>query len=523
MTAAAAGSRPAAVECEKGAGISAELNPAAVDPGSRYRVAEKLPSFSAHSYRYRVFDQTFGREAELRVGRGDKHAELHRVFLLEMRELAGIDHPAFLPVLDRGTLQGRPFYVVPLRTDPRLTQLVDEGTLTTEQRLGVTSFLITALVQAHERKTIASWIDAQFVALTREHGLPYFVHHRVDPDVRKLLAEAAEKAPDPEAAALDRLPEDCELSAEPSVQANLFLWGRLAYWLLSRGRWPYPQKRTSGPTRKPTADLNPKIPRAVGEVVDACLDWAPAGRPESAAEVYEVLKGLGHSGPLGVGAPKPDNSGLIMTDSVEFSREALNELVGSSARVEAAIRPTDDNPAGAERRRKGRRQDDPVSPEPSGGWGRTVGTLALLAGLFYAGFALAPVPGGAGSQPATPRAATRKPPATRPPRERKAPPPAGQAELLALVKNARVRLLLEGGLTTEANFRGRLRSLHRLASRGQLPADMDGKRRLDEIAEAYKKDARGGISELDAFVRSLQRRIDEAKRKAAEGAGGGSP
>lgn len=241
--------------------------------GSPYKLIGKLPPRVGFSSRYKVLHRPMERHVEFRFPReGDP--EQGRRYLQELDELSRLDHPCFLPLLDKGTLKGRACYVVPFRQHRTIPQLVAAKEFFLGQAIACIRSLSTALAAAHEAGFLLGPISPRQVAWNDVAATAYFLHHRVGTPAY-LRSEALE------------LPLDIAPEVPPTRQADLFHWGFFAYFLLSQGSLPY---ANGSRTLVPLSEACPYLPRSLAVAVEAALSRAPSERPESGIELGKVLQ-----------------------------------------------------------------------------------------------------------------------------------------------------------------------------------------------------------------------------------------
>lgn len=459
---------------------------------SRYEIAGKLRSPCPHVHRFEAVERETGKRVELRVSRQQSEEHWLLPFSREVRDLSTFDHPGFLPLLDRGVIGQRGFYTVPLREDPHLGQVAEDAAFDVGKCFGVITFLASALCHAHEKGVFLGFIHPPLVALGRQQGLPYFIHHHISPD--GLLDLVA-----------DRIPEDCEVGVDPSARANLFLWGRLGYFLLSKGKYPYSTEHSE--KRLPVRKLEPSIPGEIAEAIDASLEWSPDARPEDAKELYDAIREVGFAQPLALDdLPEAENFGAELPSAFSIDISGIQRgPVPDPGALNLAAKASVPDPAG------------PPPPGAAGpGLGKIFGSLFVVLAAFAGGLAFQGDP----PPPPPPPA-----PAPRKPKPKKALKPRPKIEVedadaAKLLRNPRVRGFLGGRETNEENFQKRFRNLLRLAARSQVPGDVADTERIAQLHELYKEDPRKAFDELDFYRRSLGRAVNyEAWKKAQEAKG----
>lgn len=250
----------------------------------RYRIGSELARGGMGTVS-KVLDEETGEPRALKRLLQPSTPDMRALFEREYRTLAGIRHPRIIEVFDYGIDRGEPYYTMELLDGQDLRDLAP---LPFSEACRHLRDVATSLALLHTRRLLHRDIKAGNVRLTRDGGCklldfgaltPFGVPDRVVGTAPYLPPEALRRAP------LDQ-------------RADLYAFGALCYWLLTR-RHAYrardfaelPELWRKRPT--PPSKLQPDIPRSVDHLILGLLDPDPMARPNSMAEVVEILNTLG--------------------------------------------------------------------------------------------------------------------------------------------------------------------------------------------------------------------------------------
>ncbi len=479
--------------------------------------------------RFQAAHLVWNRDVELRLPPKGCSPEIQKRFLDEFHELSSRDDPALLPVLDRGTTGGRPFYLVPFREGQDLGTLSAEGSLDRGERIEVALQLAAGMAAMHLSGEVLGGLDPGLVAWERNRARLHFLHHRGHPG----RTPWPESEPRPEALTA--------AVATPSAGSDVWFWGLACYRLLADGALPFGSgSRDPEPIRR----MVPDLPRDLAHLVEACLAPDPATRPKDGAEVFallreaagttfvvepvdesgsipiekveEAIRGLRSSGsvPVAVVPPAPVPPSPSPTDDV-LGEEI--ELESDSAPTEVsgliAVTPVPESPTtGAHRV-----ATPPATEIPSGspGVSRAVPATVLSAVLF--GLALAfsggdPAPPVSGPAPTTPGPAPTV-----------SPPESGLLELApsqqaAFREDPYLTVLLEARAVEGPDFDRTWKLLRSAVLANRLPRQLNDAERLLTVRDRFRADPEAGSAELARFLDDLREVLGVAPPVPAPGA-----
>ena len=298
-----------------------ELEPMMLEPGYRlgaYQIVGLIGRGGMGEV-YRARDTRLAREVAIKVlpalrlegatslddGRARNAARLHR-FEIEALLTAGVQHPAVVPIYERGKLpDGRPFYAMKLVSGRSLRELIDERK-TLAERMALLPNLIAvadALAHAHSRRILHRDVKPSNIIIGE-----FAETLLIDWGVAKNLASRAGESQLP--GALDT-PDRTALGAiigTPAYmspeqakglpvdeRADVFALGATLYHLLA-GRAPY-----EGDTRSilpmvaqghyaPLSERQTEVPGELAAIVDKAMAPEIAQRYPTARELAEDLR-----------------------------------------------------------------------------------------------------------------------------------------------------------------------------------------------------------------------------------------
>jgi non-specific serine/threonine protein kinase/serine/threonine-protein kinase len=229
---------------------------------------------------------------------GMDNAEILRRFREERQVLAGLRHPNIARLLDGGTLDGRPFFVMELIDGVPLDQHCRTRALPRTERLGLFLTVCTAVHYAHQNLVLHRDLKPGNI-LVDTSGAPKLI----DFGIAKMVRPVAENAGTPEtrqpfATPAYASPEQLRGKTLPNTSTDVYALGVILYELLT-DTLPFPSEDVSPwemaravcedeptPPRRWRSDL----PRDLEIICLKCLKKSPQDRFASVAELAEELE-----------------------------------------------------------------------------------------------------------------------------------------------------------------------------------------------------------------------------------------
>jgi serine/threonine-protein kinase len=255
---------------------------------------------------YRARDTRLGRAVAIKVlpaAVSEDDSARQRLFR-EARAISSLDHPNVCALYDVGHEGGIDYLVMQYLEGETLAALLRKGPLPLEMALRYAGEIGDALVAAHARGIVHRDLKPANVMITPagarllDFGLAIPQQH-LDPEAATYVGagEATHTITGP-GRVLGTLPymapEQLEGSAA-DARSDIFSFGAVLYEMLT-GRRPFiatPQAgvmtQILGTTPPPPSRINPKVTRALDQVVARCLAKAPAERWQTARAVLNAL------------------------------------------------------------------------------------------------------------------------------------------------------------------------------------------------------------------------------------------
>jgi len=219
-------------------------------------------------------------------------------FNREIQLSASLQHPHIVPLLAAGGSADVLYYTMPFVEGEALrTRLAREGELPVRDAVRILKDVADALAYAHARGIVHRDIKPDNVLLSGNHAVV------ADFGVAKAVSQAkGQSGLTSVGVALGTpaymAPE--QAAGDPNIdhRADIYALGAMAYEMLV-GRPPFtglsPHQMLAAHITEPVApitDARPALPPALADLVMGCLEKNPLDRPQSAAEIYQVLESL---------------------------------------------------------------------------------------------------------------------------------------------------------------------------------------------------------------------------------------
>jgi serine/threonine-protein kinase len=322
--------------------MDATPDPSSIGP---YRVIRRLGSGGMGEV-FLAYDPRLDRRVAIKRIRAESGSDPARRarFLREARVTASLSHPAIVQVHDLLSEGGADHIVMEHVAGTTLHRLLEEGPLSLAEGLPIALALAEGLACAHRHGVVHRDLKAENVLLTAG-GEPkiadFGIARRPSGDEQTLTGEGM-------VLGTYRVMSPEQARGEPSdARSDLFALGVLFHEMFT-GRSPFlaenglaTMQRVLHHRPPSAAEVDPRIPAGLADLIDHLLEKEPLLRPRDATEVAGRLRALG----AGTSEGEPT--------------------------LQAPERRTPPVPV-------------PPSPAPSRPWGRLLFALALLVGLAAA-------------------------------------------------------------------------------------------------------------------------------------------
>jgi len=225
-------------------------------------------------------------------------------FEREIRTVAGLQQANIVPVLTAGDTDGLPFYTMPFVDGESLRARLARGPLPIAEVVGVLKDVSKALAYAHQRGVVHRDIKPDNVlisggtAVVTDFGIAKAISAARTGSGGATLTQVGTSIGTPAYMA----PEQAAGDAGIDHRADIYALGAMAYELLT-GQLVFPDRTAPrmlaahmSEEPRPIAALRNDVPAPLADLVMRCLAKEPASRPQSAADVVQVLEIIPSSG-----------------------------------------------------------------------------------------------------------------------------------------------------------------------------------------------------------------------------------
>ena len=212
-------------------------------------------------------------------------------FKREAQMAARLEHPCIVTVHDVGQLEGLVFFVMRLVTGKPMDRLIEEG-LPWSRAENIAIQIADAMAYAHENKVIHRDIKPENVIVSKDGQITITDFG---------LARPEQQAGGPTQAGIilgtpGYMPPEQALGKQVDQRADIYSYGVMLFELIT-GDLPFDgetafsiiNQHISTPAPAVTS-LKPNTPKWLSDLVAKLLEKEPAARPQSMAEVAEMLR-----------------------------------------------------------------------------------------------------------------------------------------------------------------------------------------------------------------------------------------
>jgi serine/threonine protein kinase len=262
----------------------------------KYSVARELYSQGTYMTAYEAVQEGLGKKVEIRLlsqKAGEASTELAR-FQAEIRNLANLDHPSILRVLDCGLINGKLYYVTDLKAAPNLQDCLNaDPPLSLDDKVKIAIQIAGALRYMHARGIIHRGLNMAAVNFDAAVGLAYISQFFFMKNMNTDSLTVRGIGP---IFSMLGTPEGV-LGNPTDARTDVFLLGCLLFRLLT-GQEAYlhevflgltPEKLEQIQQRK-ARDADPNIPEALDLVVNRAIALQVEKRFQSAQDLQDALQ-----------------------------------------------------------------------------------------------------------------------------------------------------------------------------------------------------------------------------------------
>jgi len=241
---------------------------------------------------YRAYDPSFDREVAIKVlPREMLHDSQFRArFEREIKMVAGLEHPAIVPVYDVGDEDGQPYFVMRLMTGGSLAGMISKGKIPLEETAIIVSKIAQGLAYAHKKGIIHRDLKPDNI-LFDDNGDPVisdFGVARLTESTSNLTGSGVIGTP------AYMSPEQAQ-GTEIDSRSDVYGLGVIVYQMLS-GQQPYSADTPMGMVLKhitePVPEIRsmiPSLPFDVDRIIKSAMAKDKAKRYASAVELAKAL------------------------------------------------------------------------------------------------------------------------------------------------------------------------------------------------------------------------------------------
>jgi serine/threonine-protein kinase len=331
--------------------------------GGRYRTGREL-GHGGMATVYLARDIKHGRDVAVKVIRAELAASLGRDrFLREIAIAARLRHPNIVPLFDSGDADGVLYFVMPYEDGPSArARLASDGPLSIAETVSVLRDVARALHYAHSHGVVHRDIKPDNVMMSGGAAVV------ADFGIAKAIAAAAggdrpehHGAQDLPATTITQVgagigtpaymaPEQAVGDPSTDHRADIYSYGCLAYELLT-GKPPFHDAPAHqiiashvAVAPKPVTEMRPDVPPALAMLVARCLEKNPAARPQTAAELLDIVDHAMDSTTHDVVAPARRSrvllsSGLIVVAGLAAAAYFLRDRIVPTPPISLSVLP----------------------------------------------------------------------------------------------------------------------------------------------------------------------------------------
>ena len=291
---------------------------------------------------YRAFDPSFDREVALKVlPREMLHDTQFRArFEREIKMVAGLEHPAIVPVYDVGDEDGQPYFVMRLMTGGSLAGLIEKGKVPIEETARIVERIAQGLAYAHKKGIVHRDLKPDNI-LFDDNNDPFisdFGIAKLTQSSNSLTGSGVIGTP------AYMSPEQAQ-GVDIDGRSDVYGLGVIVYQMLS-GQQPYKADTPMGVVVKHITEpvpeilqMTPSLPIEVDDIIKSSMAKDRAKRFSTTLELAKALNlvALGHEGNISSTSNTGMHSAIKKTSAGQSSRSNTGLVVAGIILLAAVV------------------------------------------------------------------------------------------------------------------------------------------------------------------------------------------
>ncbi|GAB4291116.1 MAG: hypothetical protein Kow0090_04480 [Myxococcota bacterium] len=207
-----------------------------------------------------------------------------RRFHREAAALASLSHPNIITIIDKGEIEGQPYFVMEYIKGRSLRNVINRAPVKTDAFVGYIVQVCRGLSHAHERKFVHRDLKPENLLIDSNNNIKiadFGLAALIDPD---LSSDHMTKSRVAMGTISYMAPEQRKDAKSVDFLADIYSLGVVMYEMMTR-------TLPMGAVRPPS-QVHPEADPRFDELIIKCLDPDPKARPESAEKVKDTVRDL---------------------------------------------------------------------------------------------------------------------------------------------------------------------------------------------------------------------------------------